>query len=249
MESKYNPISRNKAVGIILCIMALIGFFIVIYRIAAYQFEYDAQFTPVDYGAFNVLSYFTIQSNFACCCYFLICALAIFGNKKAEKIAFNPNVKLLLTLYVIVAGLTYNAGFPLKMTQPWTFDTTWHAFISFLQIYFHIVMPIAVILLLIFPFTNERVTKKAVLLSGIYPLAYSIFSMIRGPLVTPTYYPYPFYNPEFIWTTFMKDKPMNMAGAYGLIAVLLVFGISLFIGICAIIALVHNKRVKTKITA
>ncbi len=243
----YNKITKNKPLGVLLFIMALIGFAIVIYRIAGYQFEYDAQFTPIDYGRFNVLTYFTIQSNLACCIYFCITALGIFGNEKALKISSNPTLKVFITLYVIVAGLVYNGGFPLKMTQPWTFDTFYHAFVSFLQIYFHIVMPITVIFLLMFPFTNEQISKKNVVLSGVYPLLYSLFSMIRGPLVNPVYYPYPFYNPEFIWQTFMKDKPFNAVGAYGLIAVLLVFGISLFIAICAIIAFVHNKRVKKMI--
>ena len=105
-------------------------------------------------------------------------------------------------------------------------------------------MPIMVIFLLFFPFTNEKIKAKSVVLSGVYPFVYSIFSMARGALFEPTYYPYPFYNPEFIWQTFMKDKPMNLVGAYGLILVLLVFGISLFIAICAILALIHNNRVK-----
>lgn len=241
---KEKSITRSKGVGALLFVMALIGFATVIYRIAGYQFEYNAQFTPVDYGRFNVLTYFTIQSNTAACCYFMLIALANFGVKKFEKIAYNSTLGVFITLYVLVAGITYNAGFPLKMTQPWTFDTFYHAFISFLQIYFHIVMPIAVIFLLIFPLGFERLSKKAVILSGVYPLVYSIVSMIRGPLVDPVYYPYPFYNPEFIWNTFMKDKPFSAVGAYGIIAVLLVFGISLFIIICAIIALVHNKRIK-----
>lgn len=245
----YNKITKNKPLGVLLFIMSLIGFAIVIYRIAGYQYEYDAQFTPIDYGRFNVLSYFTIQSNLACCIFFFITALGIFGNDKALKIASNPVLKVFVTLYVIVAGLTYNAGFPLKMTQAWTFDTFYHAFISFLQIYFHIVMPIMVIFLLFFPFTNEKVKAKSVFLSGVYPFVYSIFSMVRGALFKPTYYPYPFYNPEFIWQTFMKDKPYNAVGAYGLILVLLVFGISLFIAICALITLVHNKRVNKALAA
>ena len=213
---KEKSITRSKGVGALLFVMALIGFATVIYRIAGYQFEYNAQFTPVDYGRFNVLTYFTIQSNTAACCYFMLIALANFGVKKFEKIAYNSTLGVFITLYVLVAGITYNAGFPLKMTQPWTFDTFYHAFISFLQIYFHIVMPIAVIFLLIFPLGFERVSKKAVILSGIYPLVYSIVSMIRGPLVDPVYYPYPFYNPEFIWNTFMKDKPFSAVGAYGI---------------------------------
>lgn len=244
-----NKITKNKKVAVVLFIMAAIGIATVIYRIAGYRFEYNAQFTPVDYGRFNVLSYFTIQSNFCACLYFITVGLGIFGNKKAQKIGFNPTLGALITLYVLIAGLTYNAGFPLKMTQHWTFDTPWHAFISFLQIYFHIIMVIAVLLLWWKPLSNKRLGAKTVLLSGIYPLVYSIISMLRGALFKPTYYPYPFYNPEFVWQAFMKDKPLNTAGAYGLIALLLVFGISLFMAFCALLVFVHNKRIKKTVNS
>ena len=238
-----NNITKNKTVGIVLFIMAIIGFVTVIYRIAGYQFEYNAQFTPHNWGRFNVLSYFTIESNLFACIYFLCVALAIFGNKKVEKFAFNPTVGAFVTLYVFIAGVTYNAGFPLKMTQPWTFDTPWHAFISWLQIYFHIIMVIAVLLLWLFPFRNEKLGKRCILLSGIYPLIYSSISMLRGSLIDG-YFPYPFYDPQKVWGMFMASKPYNAAGAYGFIAILLVFGISLFMLFCAIFVFIHNKRIK-----
>ena len=43
---KEKSITRSKGVGALLFVMALIGFATVIYRIAGYQFEYNAQFTP-----------------------------------------------------------------------------------------------------------------------------------------------------------------------------------------------------------
>lgn len=238
-----NKITKNKAVGCILLVMALIGFAVVVYRIAGYRFEYNEQFTPVDYGRFNVLSYFTIQSNLFACIYFVTVALAIFGNQKVRRFAFSPKTGAFVTLYVFVAGVTYNMGFPLKMTQHWTFDTGWHAFISFLQIYFHIIMLIAVLVLWWFPLRNEKLTGKTVLQSGIYPLVYSLFSMARGALFDG-YFPYPFYNPEFVWQAFMKNKPFNAVGAYGFIALLLVFGIGLFMLFCAVFVFIHNKRIK-----
>ena len=239
-----NKITINKALGVLLLLMAAVGFAVVIYRIAGYRFEYNEQFTPVDYGRFNVLSYFTIQSNTFACIWFVTVALAIFGVERVKRFAFSPRVGALVTLYVFVAGATYNMGFPLKMTQHWTFDTPWHFFISFLQIYFHIVMLIAVVVMWFFPFKNERLTAKTVWLSGVYPLVYSVFSMVRGALFEPHYFPYPFYNPEFVWQAFMKDKPFNPVGAYGFIALLLVFGIGLFMLFCAILVFIHNKRIK-----
>ena len=244
MKTKTNKITQNKLAAVILLMMGLLGIAIIIYRIAGYQYEYNAETAPIDFGRFNVLSYFTIQSNFCACVYFIMIALSIFGNERIKRVVFHPTVGAFITLYVFVAGVTYNAGFPLHMTPALTFDTPYHIFISCMQMYFHVVMVAAVLLLWMFPFRNTKLGVKTVLASGIYPLIYSVFSMIRGACFEPTYYPYPFYNPEWIWQTFMKDKPMNLAGAYGLIAVLLVFGIGLFMVLCAVLVLIHNKRIQ-----
>lgn len=244
MEKQLNPIAKNKRLAAFLMAVALIGFAIIVYRVANYVFEYDPEHSPVDYGRWNFFTYFTVQSNLMAYIYFITASLAIFGSKKAQKIAFNPGVKAVVTLYIIVAGLVYNSGFIFKLSPPLTFNSPYQSFITIMQCYFHMFMPAVVIALLFFPFTNERVGKKAVFLSGIYPLLYSLFSIIRGPFTDPEYYPYPFYKTDFLWDTFMKGKPFNLVGAYALMAVILVFGISLFIAICAIIALVHNKRVE-----
>ena len=243
-ETTHPKITKNKSAALLLLLMGLLGIAIVIYRIAAYQYEYNAESAPVDYGRFNVLSYFTIQSNLCACLYFITIALAVFGIRKAQKIAFSPTVGALITLYVFVAGATYNAGFPLKMTPALTFDTPYHIFISCMQLYFHVIMVITVLWLWLFPFRNEKLTGKTVLLSGIYPLVYSLFSIVRGALFLPAYYPYPFYKPEFVWALFMKDKPMNLAGAYVFMALLLVFGIGLFMVLCTILVVIHNKRIQ-----
>ncbi|MCR5208001.1 MAG: Pr6Pr family membrane protein [Eubacterium sp.] len=243
-EKKLNPIAKNKVLGAFLIAVALIGFAIIVYRVSNYVFEYDPKHSPIDYGRWNFFTYFTVQSNIIAYLYFIVTGIAIFGNGKARRIAFNPGVQVLVTLYIIVAGLVYNSGFIFKLSPPLTFNTPYQSFITVMQCYFHMFMPAVVIVLLLFPFTNERVTKKAVFLSGIYPLLYSLFSIIRGPFTNPTYYPYPFYKTDFLWDTFMKGKPFNIVGAYAIMAVLLVVGISMFIAICAIIALVHNKRIK-----
>ena len=243
-QSKLNPIAKNKAVGAVLLILSIFGFLIIAHRLSYYVFEYDAQYSPVDYGKFNILSYFTVQSNFFAYVYLLFASLGIFGVKKAQKIGFNPTVGALATVYVLVAGITYCAGIPMGLTPPFKWDSAVHSMSSFIQVYYHMIMPVAVFALWLFPFTNQRLTKKCLIISGIYPLAYSVFSMIRGAVSNPTYYPYPFYNPEFIWQTLMKDKPLNLTAAYLMISALLIVGISLFVGITALIALLHNKRIK-----
>ena len=243
-SKKLNPIAKNKIVGVILLVLSIFGFLIIAHRLSYYVYEYDAQYSPIDYGKYNILSYFTVQSNFFAYVYLLFAGLGIFGVKKAQKIGFNPTFGALVTVYVIIAGITYCAGIPMGLTPPFKWDSPTHSMSSFIQIYYHMIMPVVAIILWFFPFTNEKIGKKCLLVSGIYPLVYSIFSMIRGAVSNPTYYPYPFYNPEFIWQTIMQDKPINLALSYVIIMCLLVVGISLFVAFTAIIVLIHNKKIK-----
>lgn len=48
---------KNKAFGVFLTILGVFGFLIIIHRLCYYKFEYDAKFSPVDYGKFNILSF------------------------------------------------------------------------------------------------------------------------------------------------------------------------------------------------
>ncbi len=99
-----NPIAKNKLVGAVLLAIALFGFAVFIYRLSYYIYEYDARYYPVDYGRFNILFFFTVQSNFFAYVYFLFAGLAILGVKKAEKIGFHSGIGTLVTLYVVAAG-------------------------------------------------------------------------------------------------------------------------------------------------
>lgn len=243
-KTRLNTISQSKSVGTVLLILSIFGFLIIAHRLSYYVYEYDPQYSPIDYGKYNILSYFTVQSNFFAYIYFLLAGLGMMGVKKAQKIGFNENIGVLVTTYIVIAGITYCAGIPMGLTPPSKWDTPAHSMSSFIQVYYHMIMPVVTVILWLFPPRNKKITRKTVFLSGVYPLVYSLFSMIRGAVSDPTYYPYPFYNPEFIWQTFAKDKPLNLVGAYGIIAVLLVIGIALFIGITAVFALIHNKRIK-----
>ena len=250
MKSTARPksVNQNKAVGIALLVLSIFGFLIIAHRLSYYVYEYDPQYSPIDYGKYNILSYFTVQSNFFAYIYFLFAGLGIMGVKKAQKIGFSEDLGVLVTTYIVIAGITYCAGIPMGLTPPSKWDTPAHSMSSFIQIYYHMIMPVVTVALWLFPLNCKKITGKTVLLSGVYPLVYSLFSIIRGAVSEPAYYPYPFYNPEFIWQTFAKDKPMSLAGAYGIMACLLVAGIALFIGITALFALIHNKRAESSCT-
>ena len=77
VEPDLNPIAGKKPVGIFMVAVALVGFAIITYRLFFYVFEYVPMYYTVDYGSFNVLSYFTIQSNIFAYLYFLCAGLAM----------------------------------------------------------------------------------------------------------------------------------------------------------------------------
>lgn len=238
-------ITKNKPVGILLLAIALVGFAIFVYRLRCYIYEYDADFYPVDYGRFNILSYFTVQSNLFAYVYFLFAGLAILGVKKAEAVGFHSGLGTLVTLYVLVAGAVYCGGLPFGFAPPFTWDTPHHRMTVVIQIFYHMFMPLAALLLYLFPFRNEKLGRRTALLAGIYPIVYSAVSMARGALVSPSYYPYPFYDPAFIWRTLFGERPINKPAAYTIIcAAVLLLGGGLFAALAGILIKIHNKRLR-----
>ena len=86
MSEKHSSASKSKLLGTVLLILALFGFFVFIYRLCYYNYEYDPQYSPVDYGKYNILSYFTVQSNFFAYVYFLCAAGQTEGWRDQEKL-------------------------------------------------------------------------------------------------------------------------------------------------------------------
>ncbi len=242
-DNKINPLYRKKLFGILLLIIGVFGILIILHRLAHYVYEYDAQFSPIDYGRYNIISYFTVQSNSFVCFYLVITAAAVFGNKKAQKIAFNPILGAMVTTYIVITGLIYCCGIPLDFTPPFKWDNSTHSMSSFIQVFHHMIIPPLMLLLWFFPADNKKISCKKMWLVGIYPLAYSIFSIIRGALSDPTFYPYPFYQPTFFWKMLLGDKPLHTEWAYLLMIPALLTGIMLFVIVALIIAFIHNKRI------
>ena len=239
---KESKLAKNKAFGTLLMILGVFGFLIIIHRLCYYKFEYDEKFSPVDYGKFNILSFFTIQSNVFVYVYLICAGLASFGVKCAKKVAYNPLVGAMATTYILVTGLVYTAGIPMGFTPPFQWGDSYHAMSSFIQVYFHMIIPPFMVILWFFPFTNKRINHKTVWFFAIYSFVYSIFSLIRGAVGDMHFYPYPFYRPEFIWSMFSKGA-INYPLAYFLMFVVLVLGMLLFIGIGRLLILANDKMI------
>ena len=236
------PLYKNKLFGILLFIIGLFGVMVIVHRLCYYVYEFDAEFSPIDYGRFNILSFFTVQSNILVCFYLLVSAFAVFGVKKAQKIAFCPTFGAMVTTYIIVTGAVYCCGIPLGFTPPFTWDNPTHSMSSFIQVFHHMIIPPFMVVLWFFPATDKRVEHKKLLLFGIYPFVYSIFSIIRGAVSNPTFYPYPFYRPDFITSMISPDKPQNDVVGYLLMIPLLIIGIGLFIAVARLVVMINDKR-------
>ena len=58
------------------------------------------------------------------------------------------------------------------------------------------------------------------------------------------FYPYPFYRPEFIWSLFAGSAEVDYGLAYFLMALVLVVGVMLFVGIGRLMMLINDTMVK-----
>ena len=240
MQARKSRLAENKLFAAAVIILGVFGFLVIAHRLSHYVFEYDPKYSPVDYGRFNILSFFTIQSNVFVYIYLIAAGIAAFGVKGAEKIAHNPLVGAMATTYILVTGVVYTAGIPMGFTPPFQWHDAYHAMNSFIQVYFHMIIPPVMLILWFFPLADRQVKHSRVWYFAVYPLVYSVFSIMRGALGTMHFYPYPFYRPEFIWSLF-SSAPVNYAAAYVLMALVLAVGLLLFVGIGRLMVLINDK--------
>ncbi len=242
-RNRINPLYRKKWFGFILLLFGVFGILVILHRLAHYVYEYDARYSPIDYGRFNFLSFFTVQSNILVSVYLLTAASAVFGNKRAQKIAYHPMVGVMVTTYILITGIVYCCGIPLEFTTPYQWDNPTHSMLSFIQVFHHMIVPPLMLVLWFFPATDQKVCHRRVWLVGIYPLVYSLLSIVRGAVLEPPFYVYPFYDPSFFWKMFFADKPINLPLAYLLMLPILIVGIMLFILVARIMIYINDKRV------
>lgn len=238
-----SKVAENKLFATVLIVLGAFGFLTILHRLCCYRFEYDAEFSPVDYGRFNILSFFTIQSNIFVYIYLICAGLAAFGVKGAEKVGHDPLIGALATTYILVTGVVYTAGIPMGFTPPFEWYDAYHAMSSFNQVFYHMIIPPVMLVLWFFPFTDRTAGRGRLWIFAVYPLVYSLFSIVRGAVGNMHFYPYPFYRPEFIWELFGGGSEVNAAGAYALMALVLAAGMLLFAGIGRLMIFINEKSV------
>jgi len=157
-------------------LIGLLGFSAVVTEIA----------TLVERGRFipsNFFSFFTIQSNCLSAAILIVSAFALAAGRSDRSIAMLRGAN---TLNMILVGVTFSlllAG--LENTEftavPW--DNT----------VLHYVAPVAVALDWLLDIPRVHVGFKQAMVWLVFPVAYLVYSLIRGPIVD--WYPYPFLDP------------------------------------------------------
>ncbi|MGY0500458.1 Pr6Pr family membrane protein [Nocardia sp. FBN12] len=129
----------------------------------------------------NYLSYFTIESNV------LSVIVLLVGGTLAPQSQRWQTFRGAVTLYMLITMVVYAillADVDVMLTDKWINDVL------------HRIVPLVLLLDWLFvPMAKRlRATPELVGLWLIFPVAYGVYSLIRGPIVD--WYPYPFIDPR-----------------------------------------------------
>jgi len=143
--------------------------------------------TENDARASNFFSFFTIESNLLTVVVLLAGAwLALRGQETAPgwELFRGAVTAYMTTTFIVFAALLSGLPDNLDLTEPW---------VNFVL---HQLMPIVIVLDWVVSPPRNRLTVRQALVWMLFPLAYSVYSLVRGPVVE--WYPYPFLNPDSV---------------------------------------------------
>jgi len=131
----------------------------------------------------NFFSFFTIESNMIAVIALLASALYVAAGKHAKVDA----LRAAATVYIVTVGLGFSillAGIEgVEFTAvPWD------------NIVLHYLMPIALLVDFLIDPPKRKLPFKRALVWLLFPIAYLVYSLIRGAITG--WYPYPFLNPS-----------------------------------------------------
>ncbi len=140
----------------------------------------------------NFFSFFTIDSNVGAVAVFAIGAVCLIRNEGDPR--WFTLLRASVTTYRAVTFVVYNLllrgiELPQGTTVPWSNEIL------------HVVAPLLIVLDWFFAPGRRRLEWKELRVIIAFPIAWVIYTLIRGPLAydevahKPSWYPYPFLNP------------------------------------------------------
>lgn len=154
----------------------------------------------------NFFSFFTVESNILAAAVLLTVGVGALASKKATpQFAF---IRGAATLYMTITGIVFalllsGLQAELQLTVPW------------INVVLHYIGPVVILVdWLLFP-PKFRFTFRVALGWLVFPVAYLVYSLVRGSFVQ--WYPYPFINPiENGWPTVIMMSVVIAVGSAGL---------------------------------
>jgi len=131
----------------------------------------------------NFFSYFTIESNILGIIALLAGAFVLYAGKKSARLDFFRGA---VTFYMVVTGIVFAvllAGIENAALTAVPWDNT----------VLHYIMPVAIAADWLMDRPAKKIAFRKALVWISFPVAYLIYSLVRGPIVN--WYPYPFLNP------------------------------------------------------
>ena len=153
----------------------------------------DKGVTNIGSNVVNFLSFFTIESNILSAVVLLIGASLLVGLQEDPR--WFLVARLCVVTYMVTTGVVYNLllrgiELPQGSTLGWSNEIM------------HVVVPIYLLVDWILAPGRRPVRWRAIWIVVIFPVVWSVYTLVRGPLVidqvygTDFWYPYPFMNPN-----------------------------------------------------
>lgn len=174
----------------------------------------------------NFFSFFTILSNIVAALVLTWAALSFWAGRSGARRESGPLAFALAcaTAYMVVTGIVYNLllrGIALEpgATLGWSNEIL------------HVAGPVFMLVDLFVGPSRRALPWKAVLGVLVFPLAWVMYTMLRGPQITnprngdPWWYPYPFLDPHSFGSGYLgvTGYVAGIAVAIGLVAVVVVW--------------------------
>ncbi len=141
-----------------------------------YGLQHTASFTAANY-----FSFFTIESNLFATIVFFAGAMKVWrGDKPATSFDM---LRGAATLFMTMTGIIYSlllAGTDVQTPLPWV------------NAVLHYIFPVVVLIDWLVVPAMKRISVKQSLVWLVFPVAYLIYSLVRGAITS--WYPYPFLN-------------------------------------------------------
>lgn len=190
-----------------------------LFTAAVTWFALIVQWSITSFGFIDFISFFTVECNLLVA--FCLSFSLLFPQTAAGKFFLKNTVQTAIALYIFIVALVYNTvlrGLYSFTGMQWMVDNL-----------LHVAAPVLFILYWYFFTPRTFLQWKECLYWLIFPLLYTVYSMVRGTFVH--WYPYPFLNAEKL------GYPKVFVNMLVILAVFLITGL---------ILIAINRSVKNK---